>query len=190
MRIKPDYNKKPLCYYCNRNEASKESAYIDTKYAVTKSRMIPISVSYFSVDVEIPRCKECEKKHSKSSIPHLICFIIVFLLLGWLFISKGTGWTDKWYTICFGVFIDGFLSLFISYFIATPFRLLINEVFYKGVKDEDDTDSYEPIEKLHKCGFKDNKPDPMMSQGDEIDELEYKNTISSIISNNGCIINR
>ena len=190
MKIKPDYQKKPICYFCNQNLAIEDAALTDTKYAVTKSQTIPISVRYFSLEVEVPRCKECEKKHSKAGIPHIIAFFVVFILLGWFFLTKGTGgWTDTWYTICFGVFVDAFLSFFISYFIATPFRLLVN-TFFKGCKDAGDTDNYKPIEKLHKCGFKDNKPDPMMSQGDEIDEREYKNTINSIIREDNCIITK
>lgn len=77
MKIKPDYQKKPICYFCNQNLAIEDAALTDTKYAVTKSQTIPISVRYFSLEVEVPRCKECEKNIVKLvyhiSLPFLLC---------------------------------------------------------------------------------------------------------------------
>ena len=80
MKIRPDYNKKPLCYFCNKNNATEDSALTKTVNGVTKSRLLPLSVDYISIDVEVPRYNECKKVHDKFNTPEFIVLLLQLLL--------------------------------------------------------------------------------------------------------------
>lgn len=187
MRIIPDYTKKTMCYFCGQNLANEKSSTIETLNAITKAHKMPISVDYISVDVEVPRCRRCEKKHSLSTLPTLSLFILFSLCFGWWLLTKGEGWTDTWYMTVFGIIITFLLSSLAAVFVGAPIRLLINQFFQKGCKDLDDTDNYTPIKKLRSCGFSTKRPDGLGSQTDEIlDKVKFSNTLSSIVSQDNC----
>ena len=191
MKIRPDYNKKPLCYFCNNNNATEDSALTKTVYGVTKSRLLPLSVDYISVDVEIPRCNECKKVHDKFNTPYLIVFIIATFAVGWFLKTKGSGWFEgEWYKYIFSIFITVIMSSTLTAIIALPLKILSFFLFSRDkykCKDDDDLDDYAPLQKLHKCGFTNLRPDAARSQKDDINGYLFKKTVTSIKEEDNCI---
>jgi len=190
MKIRPDYNKKPLCYFCNKNNATEDSALTKTLYGVTKSRLLPLSVNYISVDVEIPRCNECKKVHDKFNTPYLVVFIIATFAVGWFLKTKCTGWFGgEWYTYVFSIFITVIFSSILTAIIALPFKIISFYLFSRNkykCKDDDDIEDYAPLQKLHKCGFTNHRPDAAYSQKDDINSYMFKKTLTSIIEEDKC----
>ena len=192
MKIRPDYNKKPLCYFCNKNNATEDSALSKTVYGVTKSRLLPLSVDYISIDVEIPRCNKCKEVHDKFNTPYLIVFIIATFAAGWFLKTKGTGWFEgEWYMYVFSVFFTVVISAILTAIIGIPLKILSFYLFSRDkykCKDDEDLDDYAPLQKLHKCGFTNHRPDAAYSQKDNINGYLFKKTITSIIEEDNCNI--
>lgn len=171
IEITPDYDKKQKCYYCGKRYASKKYSYRESWYGITQKHTFPISVNYIKIDVEIPKCRHCDSKHRIAFIPTFIIFVICFVIYAYLCIKHG-GWTDHWYMILFLVFVDTLISLFVSAFIGTPIRKIINAIFYSDCKDEGDTEEYEVTKRLRKIGFSRNNPDGLGSQKRDLIELK------------------
>lgn len=192
MKIRPDYNKKPLCYFCNKNSATEDSALSKTVHGVTKSRLLPLSVDYISIDVEIPRCKECKKVHDKFNTPYTIAFIIATFAAVWFLKTKGTGWFEgEWYKYAFSIFFTVIISTFLTAIIALPLKILYFFLFSRDkykCKDDGDLDDYAPLQKLYKCGFTNHRPDAAASQKDDINRYMFKEAITSIKEKDKCII--
>ena len=192
MKIRPDYNKKPLCYFCNKNIATDDSALSKTVYGVTKSRLLPLSVDYISIDVEIPRCHECKKVHDKFNTPYTIVFIIATIATGWYLLTKGSEWFDGvWYKYVLGIAATVVISTILTGIIALPLKILSFYLFSRDeykCKDDDDLDDYAPLQKLHKCGFTNHRPDAAASQKDDINGYLFKKTITSIKEEDNCNI--
>ena len=77
----------PTCHYCEKKEAADESLWYRHKmYYVTKKVIIPVGIEYTSEFVKVPRCKSCEKKHSKTLLPGMIIWLLSTggLLYYWL----------------------------------------------------------------------------------------------------------
>lgn len=191
MKIRPDYNRIVNCHYCEKTVADKESANVESLYAVTKTHSLPLSVEYICIDVEIPRCKRCASIHSQASILLMPFFLILFFLIGWAYIDSDTGWTDEWHLIIIGIVSDLIISAFLAVLLNKITRMIIMEIFYKGRKDEGNTREYGPIKKLLDCGFTFNKPDPAASAGrTPLDLNVLTNTLSKIQEEDGCLISK
>lgn len=190
MKICPDYNKKPLCYFCNENNATEDSALTKTVYGVTKSRLLPLSVDYISIDVEIPRCNECKKVHDKFNTPYLIIFLIATFAVGWYLKTNCTGWFEgEWYRYVFSIIFSVIISSILTAVIGLPLKILSFFLFSRDknkCKDDDDLDDYAPLQKLHKCRLKNHRPDAAYSQKDDINRDLLKKTINSIIKEDNC----
>ncbi len=192
MKIRPDYNKKPLCYFCNKNNATEDSALSKTVHGVTKSRLLPLSVDYISIDVEIPRCNECKKIHDKFDTPYLIVFIFATFAIGWFLKTKGTGWFEgEWYRYVFSIIFTVFASALVSAIIGLLLKILSFFLFSRDkyqCKDNDDLEDYAPLQKLYKCGFTNHRPDAAASQKDDINKDMFKKAIVSIREEDNCNI--
>ena len=192
MKIRPDYNKKPVCYFCNKNNATEDSSLTKTVYGVTKSRLLPLSVDYISIGVEIPRCSECKKVHDKFNTPFLIVFIIATIAVGWFLKTKVDGWFEgEWYNYVFSIIITVIFSSILTAIIALPLKILSFYLFSRDkhkCKDDDDLDDYAPLQKLYKCGCTNLKPDAARSQKDAINGYLFKETITSIKEEDNCIV--
>ena len=190
MKIHPDYNKKPLCYFCNKNNATEDSALSKTVHGVTKSRLLPLSVDYISIDVEIPRCNECKKVHDKFNIWYTIVFFISIFPVGWFFMR--IGWFEgEWYNYVFAIAATVVISTILTGIIGLPLKILSFYLFSRDdykCKDDDDLDDYAPLQKLYKCGFTNHRPDAAASQKDDINKDMFKKAIVSIREEDNCNI--
>ncbi len=195
--IKPNYNKEHICAYCGKNKAvqNKEFSRILTKITGKGS---PLSVSYIQVEVRVPRCEKCERRHDIAEKPSYILFLGgIIIAIGFLIYFTVTKTQDvnlsyilsNWIGIlCSGL---GILTLWalVCYVVGSLLRVIINS-FMKGTKDERDDDSYPPVKKLLNINFIKQKPDAAAQYGTKIDN-DYQiiqNTFKSIINNDNCII--
>lgn len=167
IKIAPDYSKEQTCYFCGKRHATKMHSYSEPWYGILKKISVPIGVKYIKVDVEIPRCQNCERNHRYASIPIIILFLACFIIFAFLSIRHG-GWTDHWYMIVLLVFIDTLISFFVSAFVGIPIRKIINALFYANCRDEEDTEDYEPIKRLKRIGFSRKNPDGLGSQSSNL----------------------
>ena len=121
-------------YFCGR--FIKQSMFIilsKTVYGVTKSRLLPLSVDYISIDVEIPRCHECKKVHDKFNTPYTIVFIIATIATGWYLLTKGSEWFDGvWYKYVFGIAATVVISTILTGIIALPLKYFLF-TFFQGM---------------------------------------------------------
>lgn len=195
--IKPDYTKEHKCYYCGINKAvpNKEYSRILTKIV---GKGFPLAVSYIQVDVRVPRCEKCEKRHDIAERPSCILFIagiiIGICLIIYLIVFKATDFNLSYVlTNWFGIIcsILGILSMWalVCFVVGSLLRVIIN-AFMKGTKDERDDDEYPPVKKLLDIGFIKQKPDAAAQYGTTIDNNKQKllDTFTSIIKDDNCII--
>lgn len=195
--IKPDYTKEHKCYYCGINKAvpNKEYPRILTKIV---GKGFPLAVSYIQVDVRVPRCEKCEKRHDIAERPSCILFIagiiIGICLIIYLIVFKATNFNLSYvFANWFGIIcsILGVLSIWalVCFVVGNLLRVIIN-AFMKGTKDERDDDEYPPVKKLLDIGFIKQKPDAAAQYGTTVDNDKQKlqNTLISIINNDNCII--
>lgn len=201
--IKPDYNKEQKCFYCGKNKAA-EGKEVSRDLFKIVGKGFPLAVKYVKIDVNIPRCEECKKRHDTAGKPTCfvfllgifvaICCVVYFILtrsqtenipLESIDSSESTNWFGF---ICVGLTIL-LVWFVISYFIGSIIRLAIN-AFMKGTKDEMDDDNYSPIKKLLDFGFMKQKPDAAAHYGISTDfnMQALQNTFNSIIKEDNCII--
>ena len=166
ITIKPDYTKKPFCYYCSKRLAVEGSENKETLYSVTKEYAIKVMCKYIEAEVYIPRCKKCEKIHSRAEIPSYLFFLVAWGLIAYLFYTHG-GWTVSVWTILFGIILTTIFSAIIGFVLGYIPRVLITVFFYKG-KDEGDTRKYRPINILKGSGFDFNKPHPNTVMNEQV----------------------
>lgn len=72
MKIKPDYKKGHTCYYYEKNKATEECEYEQSRYGIISTGIVTLSVKYIDVKVIIPRCNRCKRVHSGCSFPLII----------------------------------------------------------------------------------------------------------------------
>ena len=187
MKIVPNYNNNAICYFCGEELADWESSEKCSKELICITKTNLLNYKYTTANIEIPRCKDCEKKHDRASIPHIILFIAAFAFGIW-FLMQGKEWTEHWYYFCFGLFLDFMFSAIVSYIIGAPFRWIISAIL--KCKDEEDTDDYPPIKKLKDIGFRSDKPKANTHPEAEYDETKFRKAINDIIMNDNCVIER
>ena len=203
--IKPNYNKEHICYFCGENKAVPEKECSRILSKIIDKGKVTLSVSYIKVDIRIPRCEKCQKRHDIANRPSCFLFLIGIIIAIAYFVyqlfvndhnvlsSDTTATTNNgdptWLgTICV---ILGLLVTwtFVCFILGSFLRVVINS-FMKGTKDEKDDDEYPPIKKLIGIGFMKEKPDAAKHHGRSIDNDEQKiqNTFRSINIDDNCII--
>lgn len=194
MRIGPNYSQEPICWFCEKRVADKDSEVKNKFYKVTGGTVIPLGYSYFTCEVGIPCCKECSKEHQPHNIVAIlgiILFIIPFVYVG-VFVAENFG---HFVALCVpalmvSALLIGGLALIHSAIRAPSLKKL-------GIKPIDDINDYPPIKLLREYGFSSSKPDPSskggfigMSEKDEWDRTkgEFYKKLSSIPRN--CVVKR
>ena len=184
MKIVPDYKHKEIkCYYCNKNIADETCG--NTQELICISQPHLASYDYVYVKVEVPRCKECSKKHSIAFLPFFLCILIILaIVIIKVIIPQWNGhsvWEMLLFSLlmiflsCLGGAIVGFIPRWIMF-------LLLK------VRNEDDVDEYSPIRKLKGIGFRKDKPKPHTHPRARFNEENYKKTLNSIIYNDNCVV--
>lgn len=190
MKIFPDYKHYHICHYCKANKAEEEYQYEERWYGVLNNKVLPPIVEFISVDVSVPRCKECYKRHNIASLPTYVIGSISFILgVYFLFFKdKESGWADTWYSWALGLILVFFISGALAYVVGTPIRYIITSLFYSNkYSDQGVTRDYEPIRKLIGCGFNFEKPDAVKDRGcRKISIDRFNETIISIITKDKC----
>ena len=185
MKIKPDYSKSQVCYYCGKHISDNSCSLEETWYAIAKTHSFPLSVEYISVIIEIPRCEHCKKIHDKadSFSPFILLLSILFFM--WFFLFYIDWLADTWSTIL-GVFLSIIFGLFSGYLISAFVSMLRTP---NSIKESGNTRSYGPIKKLLDCGFQSNRPDAAASVGKQpLDRLLFTRTLNSIKTEDNCFI--
>ena len=143
----------PTCHYCEKKEAADESLWYRHKmYYVTKKVIIPVGIEYTSEFVKVPRCKSCEKKHSKTLLPGMII---------WLLSTGGLlyYWLRQDDVIILMAII---LAVIIGGIVAGGAIWLFNAIFFEHlfkIKSDEDIDDYPPVKAMLDEGWTKNKPD-------------------------------
>ena len=195
--IKPNYNKHQTCFYCGKNKAIADKENTTTLYKIVDRGKFMLSVNYLKIDIGIPRCEECYKRHKKAGKPTCLIFLIGIIIgIGLCFIYdlpflKFSSEPSEW----FGT-IAVLATIVLMWFIAcimvgSLIRIIIN-AFMKGTKDEENNENYPPIKKLLDIGFMSQKPDAAAHYGKtlDFDKTILENTFKSITDENNCIIRR
>ena len=183
MKIVPDYRKNIKCYYCNNNNAVDSCGNLEELICVSKNQFT--SYDYIKVSVEVPRCKECEKKHSLSMLPMLICFLVLFILAIIKFIIPQWDEHSIGENILY-ILLMLFLTLLGGSLIGFIPRMIVSSLL--KVKYEDDTDGYSPIRKLKGIGFRKDKPKAHTHPRALFNKERYESTLASIVQNDNCVI--
>ena len=186
MRVLPNYRNNATCYYCGK-EVADSSAGVNKKLnCITNTHLA--SYEYTKINIEVPRCEDCEKKHKKAIIPRSIVFFVVFLIIGWLLLSKDKDFSSSMPNLCFAIILDALFSLVITFFIESPFRVFYHGIVYKDCKDVDETDDYEPIKKLMEIGYIKGKPKAYTHPDPKFDKAKLNKTLNDIVMNDNCVI--
>jgi len=185
IKIIPDYNKQHKCFFCKKNEAVEKSASREKMYCVTKKHYMPLGYDYITVEIEIPRCPNCEKKHNYSCLPMVICFLVLFILS--LIKVIIPDWTQNgfWGNVLV-VFMMILLSFAGGFLLGYIPRIILSKIL--KVKFEDFNKDYSPIKKLIGIGFSIMKPDPSTLPEVKYNEELFKRTLQSIIKEDACIV--
>lgn len=186
MTILPNYQNNATCYYCGKDVADPSAGVTKKLNCISETHVA--SYKYTTIEIEVPRCEDCQKKHKKAIIPRSIVFIIVFLIIGWLLITKDSEFTASMPNLCFAIFIDALFSLVITFVIESPFRMLYHEILYKSCKDVDVTDEYSPIQRLKAIGFIKGKPKAYTHPDPKYDRAKFNKTLNDIITYDNCVI--
>lgn len=191
--IKPNYNKEHICFYCGKNKAVADKENSTTLYKLVDRGKFTLSVNYIKVDVGIPRCEECKKRHDIAGRPSCLIFlagcvgvIIYCIINGFPFKIEST---ENWFGILAVIGGVTLTWLAVSFLIGSLIRMSIN-AFMKGTKDEEDNESYPPIKKLMDIGFMDRKPDAAAHYGMQMDfdKKKLNDTFNLIVNDDNCII--
>ena len=176
ITIKPNYDFSPTCYYCNKAKASKKEEQCEDYYRLTGLGTFTVSAEYIRAKVYIPRCKSCSNKHFIAALPLLLTLLASFAF--YLYLLLTNGWNEHIGGILLGCVLSFIGASITAVTIGYIPRLLINQLLFKHVKDEGDTDGYMPVHRLKKMGFQFGKrPDPAGSRGADTDfdsKLLYK----------------
>lgn len=167
ITIKPNYRVAQKCYYCAKRLAEEKYSKKETWYGITKVIRFPMGVRFLAVDVEIPRCQQCEKKHSTTVLPMIILFFIGEAYGLYIFFSSlASSWSDQPLGTILVLGVITFLNMCATFIVGMIIKYALWLLLYRNeCCEEGDTRDYPPIKKLICCGFQYTKPDPAASRG-------------------------
>jgi hypothetical protein len=149
--------------------ADKNSAYRKTFHGIN-----PETKKDIVVEVKVPRCKKC-KEHEPPTIPVVVFFIIVFVLLQ---IYEFKEYDFSVGERIAGLFVGGAMSIIPT----SIFYLLLKIIVVFLRKPEFKVDDYKPIKKLKEVGFAE-----IGKKEYDRDKLRNK-TLQSIVKEDKCVI--
>jgi len=132
-----------LCWFCNKVNGQEENVRKSPMYRTT--RIEGSKVFYYTVSVEVPRCKYCKKSHKAERLL-VNGFTIIGLVLG-IFIGYSVEPQG-------GFLIGGFFGALIGFGIGYEFGR------EKDIKSESKVEDFPPIRKLSLEGWKLGKKPP------------------------------
>lgn len=197
LSIYPNYNIKQKCHYCGKRDASAHSCYKTTWSGLTKVVELFSPPKYETVKVEIPRCRECEKRHYYFSIPYIatvaLCMsLCLFLVIPALIPSWSEGVLGKLWVagliMAFAYFVSSLLALIVQMIISGICKAILGKRLGKTTWD---VSGYPPIDRLTECGFTTYKPDNRSIKGSTmLDVDKYRKAIHDLSLDKTIIIEK
>ena len=183
MKILPNYSKQPICHFCKKNLADSKCGTSSDFYCVSESGLM--SYKYITTTVEVPRCKECERKHTLASLPGAIVALILYALMIIKIIVPT--WMEG--HSLGGNILYTILMLFITTIPAGLALMVSQYIFSFVVKTNSELyiDDYEPIRKLRGMGFRRTKPKAHNHPQALFTEKRFRDCLKSIIEKDKCI---
>lgn len=184
MKIIPDYSKYPMCHFCKKKLADSKCGTSTDFYCVSELGFM--SYRNVKITVEVPRCKECDKKHTLACLPGVVIALVIYALMIVKIIIPS--WHDN-YSIGENLLYT-MLMLVIASIPAVASVMLSQLLMSFVVKTESELwiEDYDPIRKLKGMGFRQTQPKAHNHPRATFTEERFRTCLKSIVEKDNCLI--